>query len=156
MIFSQKSSIKCFHYLMLWLAVFDSLYILNSVLLFGIPALYAEYEPNLLLKTSISHISVAFAEKHGMLTWCLLCFRLPRLGCQDPFTSLSQSALRDIPLLFTPFSRYLFLEKISLIFLAQCIYRLLTIGQVPTILFRLYSFLFFTTFQDFLSWRHVF
>ena len=29
---------------MLWLAIFDSLYILNSVLLFGIPTLYAEYE----------------------------------------------------------------------------------------------------------------
>jgi len=41
-IFSQKSSIKCFHYLMLWLAIFDSLYILNSVLLFGIPTLYAD------------------------------------------------------------------------------------------------------------------
>lgn len=39
-IFSYKSSLKSFHYLMLWLAIFDSLYILCSIFLFGIPTIY--------------------------------------------------------------------------------------------------------------------
>jgi len=41
-IFIQKKTLKCFHFLMLWLALFDSLYIINSILLFGIPSLYSD------------------------------------------------------------------------------------------------------------------
>ena len=41
-VFSQKLTMKCFHYLMLWLAIFDSVYILMAILLFGIPTVYIE------------------------------------------------------------------------------------------------------------------
>ena len=34
--FAQKSPLKCFHHLMLSLAVFDSLYILMAIFLFGL------------------------------------------------------------------------------------------------------------------------
>jgi len=40
-IFALKSSPKSFHYLMLWLAIFDSLYIVSSLMLFGIPTVYS-------------------------------------------------------------------------------------------------------------------
>ena len=41
-VFSQKLTLKCFHHLMMGLAVFDSLYILMAILLFGIPTVYIE------------------------------------------------------------------------------------------------------------------
>ena len=41
-VFSQKLTMKCFHYLMLWLAIFDSVYIIMAILLFGIPTVYIE------------------------------------------------------------------------------------------------------------------
>ena len=46
-VFSRRS-LKCFHHLMLCLAVFDSLYILMAILLFGVPAVYTEYSHNIL------------------------------------------------------------------------------------------------------------
>ena len=39
----SRRSLACFHHLMLSLAVFDSLYIIMAILLFGVPALYVEY-----------------------------------------------------------------------------------------------------------------
>ena len=39
----SRRSLACFHHLMLSLAVFDSLYIITAMLLFGVPALYVEY-----------------------------------------------------------------------------------------------------------------
>ena len=41
-IFSQKIVQKSFHHLMLSLAIFDLLYILTSIMLFGLPTLYPE------------------------------------------------------------------------------------------------------------------
>ena len=38
--FSQKLAQKSFHHLMLCLAIFDLLYILMSIMLFGLPTLY--------------------------------------------------------------------------------------------------------------------
>ena len=38
----SRRSLACFHHLMLSLAVFDSLYIITAMLLFGVPAIYAE------------------------------------------------------------------------------------------------------------------
>ena len=42
-IFSQKFAQKSFHHLMLSLAIFDLLYVLMSIMLFGLPTLYPEY-----------------------------------------------------------------------------------------------------------------
>ena len=39
-IFAQKFAQKSFHHLMLCLAIFDLLYILMAILLFGLPTLY--------------------------------------------------------------------------------------------------------------------
>ena len=41
-IFTQKIAQKSFHHLMLCLAIFDLLYILMSIMLFGLPTLYPE------------------------------------------------------------------------------------------------------------------
>jgi len=118
---------------MLWLAIFDSLYILNSVLLFGIPTLYADIRG----ESWYAHL----------VPMMLPLAQIGLTGSIYLTVSISIERYTTVVHPFFKVNDWIIL----IIYISLTCLRLLIIGQVPSIFVLLYCFLFYTTFHASLS-----